>query len=306
MAGGNEQRTWTHWPKRGLNILWKTTKYTYLGLSLIPTTLTLAAGYHWAVGHPEQVVRAHAFFAWTGFTAIPLSMFLLAAYPFVVILDPQRRAFLDEVQRTWAKMTIYPFFKPQFEGIERIKHLTEGDVAVVYVSNHQSWTDIYALLCLPFPIRFVSKEEIFYIPLVGWVMGLIGHVGVRRGNRQSRGSVVDACVQKLQAGVSVYLFAEGTRSRDGLVQPFKRGAFVIAKEAHVPIVPISISGTGKLMPARHGETWLERSEDAPVLIHIHKPLYVEDFEDSDSMLAETQRIIEGGILSQVPAHVVES
>jgi len=269
---------------------------TYGTLALIPTSFVIAAGFHWVVGHPQQVTRAYLFFAWTGFLCLPFSMVLLLSYPVAKILDPERRALLDHIQRSWARLTVKPFFTPKFEGLDKVETLAHNFVPVVYVSNHQSWTDIYSLLCMPVPIRFVSKEEIFYIPVVGWVMELIGHVGVKRGNKRSRGAVIDACVQKLNSGVSVFLFAEGTRSRDGFVQPFRKGAFIIATEAKVPVVPISISGTGKLMPANRGETWLECGEECEVLIKIHDMIDPSKFTSSEELQNYTRSIIEAGVV----------
>lgn len=279
-------------------VVWRVVKYTYGTLALIPMSFTVAAGYHWLVDHPPQVSRAYAFFAWTGFLCLPLSVVLLAAYPVERLFDWERRRLLQAVQRTWAMLTVRPFFTPRFEGVERVQELLQKrERAVVYVSNHQSWADVYSLLCLPWPIsiRFVAKEEIFLIPVVGWSMFLIGHVGVRRASKGSRGSVVATCTKQIGDGLSVFVFAEGTRSRDGFVQPFRKGAFVIAENTDVPIVPISISGTGKLMPANRGETWLEKGEDAPVVIKFHEPIYASDVGGAEALQLATQRVIEDAL-----------
>jgi 1-acyl-sn-glycerol-3-phosphate acyltransferase len=213
----------------------------------------------------------------------------------VYLLDWENRTVFDEIQRTWARWTCRPFFTPTVKGIEKAIELREKGEAVIYVSNHKSWADIYSLLCLPVPIRFISKEEIFYIPVCGWAMGLIGHIGVKRTDKSSRSAVVETCVQRLKEGVSIYIFAEGTRSRDGYVQPFKKGAFIIAQESKCKIVPISISGTGKLMPPNRGETWLERGEDAPVSIVFHDPIDPVSCSSLEELQEKTRQSIESGI-----------
>jgi 1-acyl-sn-glycerol-3-phosphate acyltransferase len=222
-------------------------------------------------------------------------MALLSSVPVVYLFDWEKRTFLDFIQRTWATWTCLPFFEPSFQGHETALELAKSGEAVIYVSNHKSWADIYSLLCLPFPIRFISKQEIFYIPVCGWCMGLIGHIGVRRGDKSSRQSVVDTCVSKLKAGVSVFIFAEGTRSRDGYVQPFKKGAFMIAKESGAKIVPISINGTGALMPPNRGETWMESGSDAPVSIVFHEPIDPNDYASVNDLQDATKAVIESGI-----------
>jgi len=259
----------------------------YATLALIPIGFTGMAAYHWLKGHPKQKVNAFLFFAWTGFLSLPASMVLLASVPFVFMFDYKERVFLDMVQRVWAQTTCLPFFIPTILGYEHLASI-EGK-AVVLVSNHQSWADIYALFWLPLPFRFVAKKEIFYIPLVGWCMGLIGHIGVSRNSISSRSSVVETCIDEVKQGVSVFFFPEGTRSRDGTLGAFKKGAFVIALEADVPILPISISGTGHLMPP--GETCLD-IDSSNVVIKVHAPIYPENFESLDAIREYTRKVIQ--------------
>lgn len=319
-----------------MRLAWVVTRNSYLALALIPTSFTVAAWYHHVVGHPEQVSRAHLFFAWTGFLCLPLSVALLAVAPAAYALEGvtggASMGALDAIQRAWARWTCWPlFFRPEIVGAEIVAALHARGEAVVFVSNHKSWADIYSLLWLPVPIKFVSKQQIFYIPVVGWSMGLLGHVsvpsradrardrsdaalpaksaGVGAGaglgpgsgsgsGRPGSGSpVVDACVKRLQGGSSIYIFAEGTRSRDGYVQPFKQGAFVIAKRSGCRIVPISISGTGRLMPPNRGETWLENGAHAPVTLVVHEPIDPRDFDSVEAMQERTREIIESRIMS---------
>ncbi len=120
----------------------------------------------------------------------------------------------------------------------------------VFVMNHQSSLDIVAaFLVLPINLRFVAKHVLKYVPFLGWYMWATGMIFVHRGKRgASMGSLRDAGA-RVRDGANVLVFPEGTRSRDGGLLPFKKGAFVLATTAGVPIVPIAIEGSGRCMPA---------------------------------------------------------
>jgi 1-acyl-sn-glycerol-3-phosphate acyltransferase len=119
----------------------------------------------------------------------------------------------------------------------------------VFVMNHQSSLDIVvAFMVLPVNLRFVAKHVLKYVPFLGWYMWATGMIFVHRGRRgAAMGSLVEAAA-RVRDGASVLVFPEGTRSRDGNVQPFKKGAFVLASQAGVPIVPVAIEGSGRCFP----------------------------------------------------------
>jgi len=99
----------------------------------------------------------------------------------------------------------------------------------VVVANHQSNADAFLLSYLPWDMRWVAKRELFGVPVVGWLLRLSGDIPVRRGDRESAARMR---AQARDTGLSVMIFPEGTRSRDGRLQPFKDGAFRLAIEAH--------------------------------------------------------------------------
>jgi 1-acyl-sn-glycerol-3-phosphate acyltransferase len=113
----------------------------------------------------------------------------------------------------------------------------------VVVSNHVSTADPFVLSFLPIDMRFVAKEELFRAPLVGWLLRLAGDIPIRRGDTASATAMKDACVRTLDAGLSVMIFPEGTRSRTGAVGAFKSGAFEVAREAGGPGLPVALHGT---------------------------------------------------------------
>jgi 1-acyl-sn-glycerol-3-phosphate acyltransferase len=127
----------------------------------------------------------------------------------------------------------------------------------VVVSNHESTADPFLLSWLPWDMRWVAKEEIFRLPLLGWLMRLGGDIPLRRGDRESVARMFQACRETLARGCPVMMFPEGTRSPDGRLLPFKDGAFQLAIETGAPILPIAIAGTRGCRPK--GSLWFGRA-----------------------------------------------
>jgi 1-acyl-sn-glycerol-3-phosphate acyltransferase len=121
----------------------------------------------------------------------------------------------------------------------------------VVVSNHESFADILLISHLPWEMKWLSKSELFRIPVMGWMMWLAGDVPVKRGFGPSAVEAMERCRQVLRNRVSVMIFPEGTRSRTAELLPFKDGAFRLAIEAGVPILPLAVSGTRTALP-KHG------------------------------------------------------
>jgi 1-acyl-sn-glycerol-3-phosphate acyltransferase len=114
----------------------------------------------------------------------------------------------------------------------------------VFVMNHQSMMDIpVALTALPLDLHVVAKHSLKYVPILGWYMWATGMIFVERKNRQRSIETMGRAAKQIHDGASILVYAEGTRSKDGLLQPFKRGAFALALEAQVPVVPVAVVGT---------------------------------------------------------------
>ncbi|MFL5401290.1 MAG: lysophospholipid acyltransferase family protein [Gemmatimonadales bacterium] len=118
----------------------------------------------------------------------------------------------------------------------------------VVVSNHESFADILLISHLPWEMKWLSKAELFRIPIMGWEMWLAGDIPVRRGFGPSAVEAMERCRQTLARRVSVMIFPEGTRSKTAELLPFKDGAFRLAVEAGVPILPLAVSGTRTALP----------------------------------------------------------
>jgi 1-acyl-sn-glycerol-3-phosphate acyltransferase len=117
----------------------------------------------------------------------------------------------------------------------------------VFVANHESYADIFLISHLPWEMKWMSKDTIFRIPFMGWMMRMAGDIYLRRGDRSSVLDAIAAARDRLDKRVSVMIFPEGTRSRGAELLPFKDGAFRLAVEAQVPVVPIAVAGTRRCM-----------------------------------------------------------
>lgn len=151
----------------------------------------------------------------------------------------------DRIQRAWARALLrVTGITVSVEGRERVP---AGPV--VFISNHASFVDIWALLdVLPGSPRFVAKKEFMYFPVLGQAMRAMGHISIDRANRASAFAAYDRAATAIRNGVSAVVFAEGTRSRSGRLQPFKKGPFVLAIAAQVPVVPVLCADTFARMP----------------------------------------------------------
>lgn len=133
----------------------------------------------------------------------------------------------------------------------------------VVVSNHESFVDILLISHLPWEMKWLSKVEILRIPVLGWDMWLAGDVPVERGTRKSALKAMRRCQEVLAHRVSVMMFPEGTRSVSEEMLPFKEGAFRLAIDSGVPILPLVVKGTRSALP-KHG--WRFGRSDAEVRV----------------------------------------
>jgi len=119
----------------------------------------------------------------------------------------------------------------------------------IFMANHQGAFDIFVLLaCLTVDFKWIAREEIFKIPIIGWAMRAAGYISIDRRGRKKAVRSIERAVARIQEGTSVLVFPEGTRSPDGKIHAFKKGGFTLAVKAGVPIVPISIRGSREVLP----------------------------------------------------------
>ena len=164
--------------------------------------------------------------------------------------------------------------------------------AAVFMLNHQSTADPPAIAhCLP-PVLFLAKKEVFRIPVLGRAMRLRGFIPVDRSDRSRAIEAVQQAARALRSGKSFLVFPEGTRSRDGRLQPFKKGTFIMAIEAGAPIVPISLSGASRVM--RKGEWTMRRGV---IRVTFHEPVETE-VGDLERVMAKVREAIIQGLTDE--------
>jgi 1-acyl-sn-glycerol-3-phosphate acyltransferase len=154
-------------------------------------------------------------------------------------------------------------------GLENL----DADVPRIYMVNHQSYFDIFALLAnLPVQFKFVLKEELMKIPFLGSAMRKARYVGIERDDPRKAVKSMNEAADRFREGASILIFPEGTRSEDGHLQPFKPGGFHLALKAKGDIVPVSIVGTHRIVPK--GSLRVQKGKATMV---IGKPILMKDY-----------------------------
>lgn len=189
---------------------------------------------------------------WGGVSVLTLFFALwdiLIVMPLCLLTGDRTRSMIHAVSTVWARAIINwnPLWRLAVSGRANIQR---GKNYIV-VANHQSLLDILAVAAsLPLHFKFLAKRELFYIPFMGWAMGLAGYIPVDRSSHESGKKAVFRISDLLKRGLSVLLFPEGTRSPDGKIHAFKMGAFKLARENSVEILPVVIEGTGTALPKK--------------------------------------------------------
>lgn len=146
----------------------------------------------------------------------------------------------------WSKIILWGTgVRVEINGLNKV----DQDKPYVYIPNHLSFFDIFALLAyLPVDFKFIFKHEIMRVPILGWAMRKAGYISIDRSSPAKARHSFKQAVDMIKNGTSLVIFAEGTRSKDGHLQPLKRGAFQLAISSGSQIVPVAIKGTNKIMP----------------------------------------------------------
>jgi 1-acyl-sn-glycerol-3-phosphate acyltransferase len=175
--------------------------------------------------------------------------------------------------------------------VEGLHNIPPG--VCIFVANHTSNADPPAVVgSIPRRVSLLGKQEAFRVPILGTVLRLGGFVPVDRANREAAMASVDQAIEHLNRGLSFLIFPEGTRSPDGRLRPFKKGSFVMAIRAQVPIVPISVVGAHKVM--QKGEMGVHPGS---VTVKFHPPVDVKAFtmKQRNKLVAHVQAIVASGL-----------
>lgn len=242
-------------------------------------------------GRLSSLVRALVSALFWLYLAVSLALWWFAVLiPWLVLLPfDRRRVFSQWYAYTWARHynAVSPFWHIEVEGRDKVRN----DRAYVLVANHRSLGDIFALFALRKHFKWVSKASVFKVPFMGWMMWMAGYIGIERGDVGSRLAMMQKCRKQLGQGSSIMMFPEGTRSKTHQMRPFKRGAFALACEANVPVVPLAIVGSSEVLPR---DTWVfDRMNRHHVRLVVLDPVDPSSVDhDAERLSAEVRARIE--------------
>jgi len=179
-------------------------------------------------------------------TSIVVTTVGLGTLAFITFPFDRNGNIVHHYARWWARIQLLVSgVRVKVKGLEHL----DKESPHIYMSNHQGSYDIFALLsCLPVQFRWIAKKELFAIPIFGWAMRAANYISIDRSGKRKALESIERAANKIRGGVSVVVFPEGTRSRNGSLQPFKRGGFTLAIKSGVPIIPITINGSWDVMP----------------------------------------------------------
>lgn len=189
----------------------------------------------------------HSLIIWSIGIFLILLLFFVMAFVSIVLFPFDRKRKITHAQCFWwtdAVTALNPYWDVKVEGIDNIDHKK----TYVAVSNHQSLADIVLMYKTKMQFKWVAKESLFKVPVLGWNMLLAKHIRLRRGDFSSIKKVYKEASGWLRSGVSVVFFPEGTRGDDLTLGEFQNGAFKLAIKEKVPILPILIQGTRNAIP----------------------------------------------------------
>jgi 1-acyl-sn-glycerol-3-phosphate acyltransferase len=198
---------------------------------------------------PHRMAALRSIFIWLAIAVMTVCLFCIMLPASLLALPFDRKKNTAHyIARFWARglMRLNPAARVIIEGEENLA-LIGGTGAAILCANHQSMADIIALCYLGYPFKWISKREILFIPIIGQAMWLAGYIFLRRGDKASIKRMMASCRAWMGKGVSIMMFPEGTRSEDGRLKSFKDGAFRMAEDGRVPVVPIVLDGTRGLV-----------------------------------------------------------
>lgn len=223
----------------------------------------------------------------TGSVYLIVGTLVLATLALLIGWIPPRGYVVFWVARAWARGVL---LSSGVRAPVRFEGRLDPKASYVFMANHTSLFDIPVLLStLPAQTRFLAKRSLFQIPIFGWALMLGGFVNIDRKNLGTARSSFSSAIDRLDEGVSLLVFPEGTRSLQEGMLPFKRGGFLLALKSGLPIVPVGISGSARVQ--RKGNFAIRPQ---PIRVHYGLPIEVGDYtvRDKQQLMDEVRRRIE--------------
>lgn len=233
------------------------------------------------------------YWLWQYLIAWPLLMVLtvFTAVFTVCTVFWKNAEFVHKVQQFWSRSFFWLMFLPV--SVDGQEHIVPGQ-SYVFVANHQSMFDVWLVYgWLPVIFKWLMKAELRKVPFVGTGCKAAGHIFIDRRNTKAAIESLKEVEKQLVNGVCTVIFPEGTRSLNGEVGRFKRGAFQIAWDLGLPVIPLSLDGCYEVLPK--GKPFVYR---APVHMHIGEPIDLKQFSDPNEAIEAVRNAVIAGRISK--------
>ena len=240
----------------------------------------------------KYVIRP-SYWLWQYLIAWPLLMVLtvFTAVFTVCTVFWKNAEFVHKVQQFWSRSFFWLMFLPV--SVDGQEHIVPGQ-SYVFVANHQSMFDVWLVYgWLPVIFKWLMKAELRKVPFVGTGCKAAGHIFIDRRNTKAAMESLKEVEKQLVNGVCTVIFPEGTRSLNGEVGRFKRGAFQIAWDLGLPVIPLSLDGCYEVLPK--GKPFVYR---APVHMHIGEPIDLKQFSDPNEAIEAVRNAVIAGRISK--------
>jgi 1-acyl-sn-glycerol-3-phosphate acyltransferase len=239
----------------------------------------------------KLLIFLYQFYKWLflyPFFIINSILFGILAVVISLLINEKTGSYIGGVM--WANLNC--ILTPVFIKVSGRKNIMKKQSYVIVV-NHQSAYDIIVLYArLGIDFKWVMKKEIRKIPGVGFGSQAVGHIFIDRSSSKAAISSINAAKSKIKDGTSVVIFPEGTRGKTLEILPFKKGAFWFAFDLNLPILPVTINGTRKILPSGSLKLLPGKAE-----IIIHPAIEISDYDQSNmvDLIAHTRDVIKSGL-----------
>lgn len=225
-------------------------------------------------------------YVWTMFCIFFLFFFLLISVVYILtFLFDRYNIITNKILSgmAWMMLRVSPRWKMEIEGEEKY---VPGR-PTIFIANHESFMDIPFIFQLPWKMKWVVKHSMTYIPVMGWMVKLTGHLTINRSNKTALRKL-ENLVEPIKNGIPVMIFPEGTRSLDGKLKSFKNGAFLLAMENDFMLQPIVVDGVHELLPS--GKKLF--SPNARLKLSVLDAIDPKDFDTMPDLRSFCHQIIE--------------